>query len=211
MAVWSLESLTTFPWAQNVIGILPPRSYLHLFPSIFAALNSHTGKNDSDDHRALSEVTKLLRPLEGFRREQVKALEGKFLVKCVGVFDTVRPPFPLLYVALRLTDPILPQVATRGRPTSLRLDPPSPSSTSPRFNSFGFDESILEPIVENAFQALAIDERRIDFRPVLWNRYGAVGDGKGGQGGIPGQRLLQVWFPGAHAGESRRYRSSLRQ
>ncbi|BGP00364.1 hypothetical protein NBRC10513v2_004589 [Rhodotorula toruloides] len=171
----------------NVIGILPPRSYLHLFPSIFSALDSHTGKNDSDDHRALSEVTKLLRPLEGFRRKQVKALEGKFLVKCVGVFDTV---------------------ATRGRPTSLRLNPPSPSSTSPRFNSFGFDESILEPIVENAFQALAIDERRIDYRPVLWKRYGAFGDGKGGTGGIPGQRLLQVWLPGAHADIGGSYKES---
>ncbi|BGP32965.1 hypothetical protein JCM10296v2_004751 [Rhodotorula toruloides] len=171
----------------NVIGILPPRSYLHLFPSIISALDSHTGKNDSEDHRALGEVTKLLRPLEGFRREQAKALEGKFLVKCVGVFDTV---------------------ATRGRPTSLRLNPPSPSSTSPRFNSFGFDESILEPIVENAFQALAIDERRIDYRPVLWKRYGAFGDGKGGQGGIPGQRLLQVWFPGAHADIGGSYKES---
>ncbi|BGP25454.1 hypothetical protein Rt10032_c04g2036 [Rhodotorula toruloides] len=158
----------------NVIGILPSRSYLDLFPSIFAALDSHTGKNDSADHRALSEVTKLLRPLEGFRKQQVKVLQGKFLVRCVGVFDTV---------------------ATRGRPTSLRINPPSPSSPSPRFNSFGFDESILEPIVENAFQALAIDERRIDYRPVLWKRYGTFGECERGMRGIRGQRLLQVWFP----------------
>jgi hypothetical protein len=44
--------------------------------------------------------------------------------------------------------------------------------------------------LENAFQALALDEHREDFVPTLWNK-------------LPDapatQRLEQVWFPGAHS------------
>jgi hypothetical protein len=41
--------------------------------------------------------------------------------------------------------------------------------------------------VENAFQALALDEPRYAFRPSLWER-------------VPGSttNLKQVWFPGNH-------------
>ena len=42
--------------------------------------------------------------------------------------------------------------------------------------------------MENAFQALALDEPRASFRPSLWER-------------LPGNHtnLKQVWFPGVHS------------
>jgi len=41
--------------------------------------------------------------------------------------------------------------------------------------------------IENAYHALAIDERRKPFQPTLWEAQG-----------IPGQTLEQVWFAGVH-------------
>jgi uncharacterized protein (DUF2235 family) len=46
----------------------------------------------------------------------------------------------------------------------------------------------LNKHILNAFQALAIDERRVDFKPEFWNRP------EGWQG-----QLEQAWFAGAHA------------
>lgn len=46
----------------------------------------------------------------------------------------------------------------------------------------------LNPRIQNAFQALAIDERRVDFKPEFWNK----------PPDWPGQ-LEQAWFAGAHA------------
>jgi uncharacterized protein (DUF2235 family) len=51
----------------------------------------------------------------------------------------------------------------------------------------GFQNTRLPAIVENAYHALAVDERRRMFRPTLWE--GPVG---------PGQRLEQRWFAGSH-------------
>jgi len=47
----------------------------------------------------------------------------------------------------------------------------------------------LSSWVENAFQALAIDERRKPFRPSVWQRSPHAGS----------QVLEQVWFAGAHS------------
>lgn len=51
-----------------------------------------------------------------------------------------------------------------------------------------FHDVTLSRIVENAYQALAIDERRKDFIPSLWETQG-----------IPGQTVQQVWFTGVHS------------
>ena len=50
-----------------------------------------------------------------------------------------------------------------------------------------FTNTQISNKVENAFQALALDEPRYAFRPALWER-------------IPGHNtnLKQVWFPGTH-------------
>jgi uncharacterized protein (DUF2235 family) len=52
---------------------------------------------------------------------------------------------------------------------------------------FGFLDTGLHPDVLNAFQALAIDERRREFPPTLWTSTPATG-----------QVLEQVWFCGPH-------------
>ena len=52
---------------------------------------------------------------------------------------------------------------------------------------FGFLDTALHPDVKNAFQALAIDEHRVQFPATLWTTAPA-----------PGQTLEQVWFTGCH-------------
>lgn len=54
--------------------------------------------------------------------------------------------------------------------------------------AMGFYNTRLSDCIENAFQALALDERRTSFSPALWEK-------------APGNmtRLRQVWFPGAHS------------
>lgn len=52
-----------------------------------------------------------------------------------------------------------------------------------------FHDLQLSSKVENAFQALAIDEFRNPFKPALFHQ----------QEGVKGQRVEQAWFPGAHS------------
>ncbi len=52
---------------------------------------------------------------------------------------------------------------------------------------YGFLDTSLHPDVLNAYQALAIDERRAQFPPTLWTSQPA-----------PSQTLEQVWFCGVH-------------
>ena len=51
-----------------------------------------------------------------------------------------------------------------------------------------FYDTKLSNCIENAFQALALDERRSSFSPALWEK---TGDNR--------TRLRQVWFPGVHS------------
>ena len=57
---------------------------------------------------------------------------------------------------------------------------------------YQFHDTTLGPHVENAFHALALDERRPDFAPTLWVQSADAG-AKGNQ------QLIQVWFPGVHS------------
>ena len=52
-----------------------------------------------------------------------------------------------------------------------------------------FHDATLNPEVRFGYHALAIDERRRDFPPCLWDETNAV----------PGQAIEQVWFPGSHS------------
>jgi uncharacterized protein (DUF2235 family) len=54
---------------------------------------------------------------------------------------------------------------------------------------YGFLDTSLHPDVQNAFQALALDERRREFPPTLWTPPAPP---------IPGQVLQQVWYSGVH-------------
>ena len=58
-----------------------------------------------------------------------------------------------------------------------------------------FPNMILSQKVDAAVQALALDEARQSFHPVLWTERKFV---RGGEGG-PDPRPHQVWFPGVHA------------
>jgi uncharacterized protein (DUF2235 family) len=53
---------------------------------------------------------------------------------------------------------------------------------------YGFLDTGLHPSIKNACQALAMDEKRAQFPPTLWDGPPA-----------PGQTLEQVWFTGAHS------------
>lgn len=71
----------------------------------------------------------------------------------------------------------------------------------PRFNTFNqdtlrvaFHDLKLSAYVENAFHALAIDERRKVFAPALWQQSPNAGKDK-----APLQVLEQVWFSGSHS------------
>jgi hypothetical protein len=47
-------------------------------------------------------------------------------------------------------------------------------------------------MVENAVQALAVDEKRGPYVPTLWTQAPSAT-------AVTGQRVLQVWFPGVHS------------
>ncbi len=53
-----------------------------------------------------------------------------------------------------------------------------------RIDAFRFADTKLSPVVQQGFQAIAVDEQRADFAPTFWD----VDD-----------RVTQVLFPGAHA------------
>lgn len=53
---------------------------------------------------------------------------------------------------------------------------------------YGFLDTSLHPNIENAYHALAIDEKRAEFPATLWQGPTA-----------PGQTLEQVWFTGVHS------------
>ena len=53
---------------------------------------------------------------------------------------------------------------------------------------YGFLDTGLSPMIENAYQSLAIDERRFEFPPTLWTTTPVVG-----------QTVEQVWFSGVHS------------
>jgi uncharacterized protein (DUF2235 family) len=58
---------------------------------------------------------------------------------------------------------------------------------------WAFHDTKLSSKVHNAFQALAIDEKRGPFRPTLWKAHESDAH-------PPGQRVEQVWFSGVHCG-----------
>lgn len=53
---------------------------------------------------------------------------------------------------------------------------------------YGFHDTELSGIVENAYHAVAIDEHRVDYQATLWSPIAKQG-----------QSVEQRWFPGAHA------------
>jgi hypothetical protein len=85
-------------------------------------------------------------------------------IRCIGVWDTV---------------------GALGVPKSVVTQYWQPCEETYRLY-----DTTLGPHVQYAFQALAIDERRALFEPVLWNTT---------KDPAPGQVVRQVWFAGVHA------------
>lgn len=83
-------------------------------------------------------------------------------IEMIGVFDTVK--------ALGLRLPLVWTLTERDH---------------------AFHDHRLGPSVRSGFHALALDERRLAYTPVMWSLP---------PGGVPqdAQRVEQVWFPGAH-------------
>jgi uncharacterized protein (DUF2235 family) len=91
--------------------------------------------------------------------------------------ELTRPDIPIKAVAVWDT------VGALGIP-SFVLFPHAPSK------DYAFVDSKVDPNIEYAFQALALDERRRSYRPTIWEK----------PDGQEWPRVLkQVWFPGAHA------------
>ena len=83
-------------------------------------------------------------------------------IRCIGVWDTV---------------------GALGIPVGVL------SGLTRRVLHLQFHDVMLSSYVDNAFQALAVDERRAPFAPCLWHQ----------QEHARGQRLEQVWFAGVHS------------
>lgn len=66
---------------------------------------------------------------------------------------------------------------------------------------WAFHDTKLSSSVKNAFQALAIDEKRGPFRPTLWEPHEDDAHPLG-------QRLEQVWFSGVHCGVGGGYKDT---
>lgn len=99
-----------------------------------------------------------------------KSFSHDIRIKFIGVWDTVG--------ALGIPDlPTIPAIASRWK----------------------FHDVTLSSYVDNAFQALALDERRKPFEPTLWQRQDDA---------PPKQTLEQVWFSGVHTNVGGGYRDS---
>lgn len=87
-------------------------------------------------------------------------------IRCIGVFDTVGSLG-------------IPRISWLGR---------FGKRTVEDMNEYAFYDTTLDECVDNAFQALALDERRAAFQPALWEKRNNKST-----------NLIQVWFPGSHA------------
>lgn len=57
---------------------------------------------------------------------------------------------------------------------------------------YGFHDTKLSSMIQNAFHAVAVDEHREPYKPTLWQAQDQMDKEKG-------RKLEQVWFSGAHA------------
>ena len=103
--------------------------------------------------------------------EYVRELERRGLttqnvrIKAVGVWDTVGS----------LGVPRAEWFGNFGKKTQTNM------------SDYKFYDTTLDECVENAFQALALDERRLNFEPAVWEKRNNRTT-----------NLIQVWFPGVH-------------
>jgi len=63
---------------------------------------------------------------------------------------------------------------------------------------FQFHDVSLSPMVDRARHAVAIDERKYDFAPTLWDNLDELNALRGVDPAAPNAPYQQVWFPGMH-------------
>lgn len=68
-------------------------------------------------------------------------------------------------------------------------------------SKYRFHDTMLSSMVKSARHAVALDERRVFYRPALWDNLEASRDSKGLNGGdrTDSRPYQQVWFTGTHA------------
>jgi uncharacterized protein (DUF2235 family) len=64
---------------------------------------------------------------------------------------------------------------------------------------YEFHDTSLSPFVQSARHAVAIDERRKDFGPTLWDNTDELNRGRGADPGAFDAPYQQRWFPGVHS------------
>ncbi|KAK4054373.1 hypothetical protein OIO90_003606 [Microbotryomycetes sp. JL221] len=133
---------------------------MHRFPAIIDALCGQWESNEAE-----LKLRQLLDENEYDRQAQLNRTRGGFLIKALLVFDTVPT-----------------------RPTGESQTDPGEEPIE--WNAFGLKAERLEPHIETALQALAINEDRSLYQPLLLKRDVASE--------VQGQNLLQMWFSGAH-------------
>ena len=113
--------------------------------------------------------------------KRIEDQEGSPPIKCIGVWDTVGAlGIPL--VGGRILKPLFSRIGM----------------------NWWFHDVRLSTTVEYAYQALAIHERRGDFKPTMWEKQLKPN----GDAEAPQQTLEQVWFPGVHCDVGGGYGSS---
>ena len=153
-------------------GILKPEN-LHLIDTayeLYRNRNSYTSP-DSD-------------LMVGFKRNY--CFEDVTPIKFIGVWDTVGSlgtPIPYCwYLLLSVFKGIIAK----------RIGIPLPDFKYFNSNRYKFHDVTLSSTVQNAYHALAVDERRKLFKPTLWELSNSVKN-EGAE-----QKMEQRWFPGVH-------------
>lgn len=125
----------------GAIGILDKTDMDH-FAEVFLAYQKIGKTDDEDEKKKLQEKIKPFTDPNSRGKQNAEATEGKFMIKCLAVFDTV---------------------GSVGLPGELVIG-------SPKTQLFGFNDLRLGAHVERALQALALNERRKDFSPATWTQ-----------------------------------------
>jgi uncharacterized protein (DUF2235 family) len=147
----------------GAIGVLD-RTEMDNFADIFIAYQK---RGKSEDKEEIDKLNAQLAPWTSHDspgKKRVDSDADSFSVKCVGVFDTV---------------------GSLGLPDEVKFFSPKVATI------FGFPDHLLGEHIENAFQALALNETRKDFNCTKFYQTPA--------GKEKGQALKQCWFTGSHA------------
>ncbi|PPQ62848.1 hypothetical protein CVT24_000542 [Panaeolus cyanescens] len=146
----------------GAIGVLDRKDMDH-FASIFIDFQKLGKCKDQEERERLTE--RLAEWRDPHSKGKLRAdIDGdKFNIKCIGVWDTVG--------SIGLPE----EITIRSKKTS---------------TLFGFPDCVLGEHIEHAFQALALNEMRVDFN---CNKFEQSEHGR-----KKGQTLKQCWFAGCH-------------